>query len=107
MNLALLVKTRAQELGFVGCGITHPGPSAYGEQLDEWLAKGYAGTMRYLHRQASRRRNPGLIAREARSVVVVLDNYYTPRSGRGPESPEGREVCKGKRLSPGHQPTAR
>jgi epoxyqueuosine reductase len=78
MSLAQAVKTRARELGFIACGITHPGPSAHADRLDQWLAKGYAGTMRYLHRQARRRKNPALIAPEARSVVVVLDNYYTP-----------------------------
>jgi epoxyqueuosine reductase len=78
MSLAAAVKTRAGELGFIACGITHPGPTAHGEQLDQWLASGYAGTMRYLHRQASRRKDPRLIMPEAHSVVVVLDNYYTP-----------------------------
>jgi epoxyqueuosine reductase len=76
MSLAADIKTRARELEFFGCGITHPGPSAYGDRLDEWLAKGYAGTMRYLHRQARRRKDPGLILPGARSVIVVLDNYY-------------------------------
>lgn len=95
MNLALLIKNRAQELGFVGCGITHPGPSAYGEQLDDWLAKGYAGTMRYLHRQANRRRNPSLIAREARSVVVVLDNYYSPDREEDRQAPRVAKYARG------------
>jgi epoxyqueuosine reductase len=76
MSLTKAVKLRAEELGFLACGITHPGASAYGEFLDRWLARGYAGTMRYLHRQASRRKDPSLIVLEARSVVVVLDNYY-------------------------------
>ena len=77
MSLEEAIKRRAQELKFVACGITHPGPSRYGDFLDEWLAKGYAGTMRYLHRQAARRKEPQRIAPEARSVVVVLDNYYS------------------------------
>jgi epoxyqueuosine reductase len=34
--------------------------------------------MRYLHRQAKRRKTPALIVPQARAVVVVLDNYYTP-----------------------------
>ena len=34
--------------------------------------------MRYLHRQATRRREPARIAPEARSAVVVLDNYNDP-----------------------------
>ena len=77
MSLEEAIRSRAQELDFVACGITHPGPSRYGDYLDEWLAKGYAGTMRYLHRQAARRKEPRRIAPEARSVVVVLDNYYS------------------------------
>jgi epoxyqueuosine reductase len=77
MSLEEAIKRRAQELEFVACGITHPGPSRYGDYLDEWLAKGYAGAMRYLHRQAARRKEPQRIAPEARSVVVVLDNYYS------------------------------
>jgi epoxyqueuosine reductase len=72
------VKRRALELGFVACGVTDPRPSDRADAFDAWLAKGYAGTMRYLHRQAKRRRDPRLIAPEARSVVVVLDNYYVP-----------------------------
>ena len=78
MSLARNIKAHAGELGFVACGITHPAPTAHGDRLDQWLAKGYAGTMRYLHRQARRRKNPGLILPEALSVIVVLDNYYTP-----------------------------
>jgi epoxyqueuosine reductase len=78
MSMTQAVKARAQELGFIACGITHPGPTAHADRLDEWLAKGYAGTMRYLHRQAKRRKDPRLIAPEARAVVVVLDNYFTP-----------------------------
>lgn len=72
------VKAKAAELGFVACGITDPAPSARGEELDRWLEAGYAGTMRYLHRQARRRKEPQSIVPGARSVVVVLDNYYSP-----------------------------
>lgn len=73
---AALVKERARELGFIACGITDPSPVPHAEELDQWLAQGFGGTMRYLHRQARRRKQPSLIAPETRSVVVVLDNYY-------------------------------
>src|SRR3954452_13733213 len=76
MRLEEEIKARAHELGFLACGITHPGPSLHAEYLDGWLAHGQPGTMRYLHRQAARRREPQRIAPEARSVVVVLDNYF-------------------------------
>jgi epoxyqueuosine reductase len=81
------IKARALELGFIACGVTHPGPTAHGDRLDEWLARGYAGTMRYLHRQARRRKDPRLILPQARSVVVVLDNYYQADEKSDPAPP--------------------
>ena len=94
MSLEAAIKERAQELGFVACGITHPGPSIYADYLDEWLARGYAGTMRYLHRQAARRKEPQRIAPDARSVVVVLDNYYTS-DGPAPSAPRIARYARG------------
>jgi epoxyqueuosine reductase len=95
MSVTRAIKTRAQELGFIGCGITHPGPTAHADRLDQWLAKGYAGTMRYLHRQADRRKDPRLIAVEARSVVVVLDNYYTPDQESDRQPPRTAKYARG------------
>ncbi|MEO8199329.1 MAG: tRNA epoxyqueuosine(34) reductase QueG, partial [Gemmatimonadota bacterium] len=69
------VKAKAAELGFLACGVTSPEPVPHGEELDRWLARGYGGTMRYLHRQAARRKDPRKIVPEARSIIVVLDNY--------------------------------
>lgn len=69
------VKARATELGFIACGITDTSPVPHAAELDRWLARGHGGTMRYLHRQAARRKEPHRIAPEARSVIVVLDNY--------------------------------
>lgn len=95
MNLEEAIKARAQELGFLACGITHPGPSVYADRLDEWLARGYAGTMRYLHRQAARRKDPQSIAPEARAVVVVLDNYYTPDREADTAAPRVAKYARG------------
>jgi epoxyqueuosine reductase len=95
MRLEEAIKARAHELGFLACGITHPGPSIYADYLDDWLAKGYAGTMRYLHRQAARRREPQRIAPEARSVVVVLDNYFTADTEGGTAAPRIARYARG------------
>jgi epoxyqueuosine reductase len=95
MSLTRAVKARAEELGFIACGITHPGPTAHADRLDGWLAKGYAGTMRYLHRQASRRKDPRLIAAGAESVVVVLDNYYTPDQEADRQPPRIAKYARG------------
>jgi epoxyqueuosine reductase len=75
------VKVVAGKAGFLACGITAPTPSTHAVELDEWLARGYAGNMRYLHRQAARRKDPQRIVPEARSIVVVLDNYFSEDTG--------------------------
>ncbi|HEX6104802.1 MAG TPA: tRNA epoxyqueuosine(34) reductase QueG [Gemmatimonadales bacterium] len=86
MTLEQDLKSRAADLGFLACGITDPSPPPHGDRLDQWLARGYAGTMRYLHRQARRRKDPRLIVPEAVSVVVVLDNYHGGDAhGRAPK----------------------
>ena len=47
--------------------------------------------MRYLHRQAKRRKNPRINVPESLAVVVLLENYYwpdeKPRISRRPGSP--------------------
>lgn len=95
MRVEEAIKARARELGFLACGITHPGPSAYADRLDEWLARGYAGTMRYLHRQAARRKTPQQIMPEARAVIVVLDNYYPPDTEADASAPRVAKYARG------------
>lgn len=90
------VKACALELGFVACGITDPSPTAHGDRLDEWLARGYAGTMRYLHRQAARRKDPRRIAPEVKSVIVVLDNYYHPDTPDDLRPPKVAKYARGR-----------
>ncbi|HEU4801030.1 MAG TPA: tRNA epoxyqueuosine(34) reductase QueG [Gemmatimonadales bacterium] len=76
------VKRWAAELEFLACGITDLAPNAYAAELDTWLAAGHGGTMRYIHRQAKKRKDPALLDREAKSVIVLLENYYR-RDARG------------------------
>ncbi|HXI20545.1 MAG TPA: tRNA epoxyqueuosine(34) reductase QueG, partial [Gemmatimonadales bacterium] len=73
---AIEVKREAERLGFAACGVATLEPLPHAEVLDRWLQAGYAGNMRYLHRQARKRKDPRLADREAVRAVVVLDNYY-------------------------------
>jgi epoxyqueuosine reductase len=95
VSLAEQLKARSRELGFLACGITDPSPPPHAEQLDAWLAKGYAGTMRYLHRQARRRKNPRITVPDSISVVMVLDNYYTPDSAADLVAPRVAKYARG------------
>jgi epoxyqueuosine reductase len=95
VTLTAELKARAAELGFLACGITDPSPPPYPDRLDAWLAKGYAGTMRYLHRQAKRRKNPRLNVPESLAVVVLLENYYWPDPAADQETPRVARYARG------------
>jgi epoxyqueuosine reductase len=95
MSLASDIKRRAAELGFLACGITDPSPPPDADRLDAWLAKGYAGTMRYLHRQARRRKNPRINVPESLAVVVLLENYYTPDDEADLRAPRVAKFARG------------
>src|SRR5438067_432063 len=70
------VKRRALELGFDAVGVASLEPNAHADELDQWLAAGYAGTMAYLHRQAEKRKHPARIMPDAQVAVVTLTNYF-------------------------------
>jgi epoxyqueuosine reductase len=70
------LKHRALEMGFDAVGVASLEPSAHADELDQWLAAGYAGSMAYLHRQADKRKHPAHIMPDARVAVVTLTNYF-------------------------------
>jgi epoxyqueuosine reductase len=79
---------RARALGFLAWGVADLAASRRGEALDAWLARGFGGTMRYLHRQARKRKRPADIVPGARAAVMVLDGYVPPE----PAPPAGPAV---------------
>ena len=73
------VKTKALELGFQAVGIARAEVLIDERQrLEEWLRRGFHGEMPYMARDPEQRTNLHKIFPEARSVVVVAMNYYTP-----------------------------
>lgn len=79
MSLAQIIKDRALLEGFNKVGIV--GASLLeeeGRRLKDWLARSYHGDMGWLARDVDKRINPREIFPQARSVVVVALNYYTP-----------------------------
>jgi epoxyqueuosine reductase len=84
------VVREAERLGFLACGIATLEPSRRQDALDAWLKRGYAGTMRYLHRQARKRKEPAVIVAGAKVAVVVLENYLPPPA----EAETGVKIAK-------------
>src|ERR1700730_4928875 len=73
------IRAHAIELGFHKVGITRAeNLSTEQKQLAAWLQRGYHGEMNWMTREPGQRTDPRLIFPEARSVVAVAVNYYTP-----------------------------
>lgn len=85
-----LVKRIAAELGFERCGIAPAGPISHDDYLGEWLEKGRAGTMGYLHRHVESRLDVRHMLPAARSIIVVAMNYKQPEPVPADEKPRGR-----------------
>jgi epoxyqueuosine reductase len=90
------VRQWALEAGFLACGITDLAPNAHGDALDRWLAAGYGGTMRYIHRQAKKRKQPALADSDAKTAIVVLDNYYYDDRNQNGQPPRIAKYARGR-----------
>jgi epoxyqueuosine reductase len=73
------IKAHARTLGFDLCGIAPAADHPELRFLREWLDRGYAGEMTYLHRSADRRADVRQVLPSARSVIVTAVNYNTDR----------------------------
>ncbi|HZP48611.1 MAG TPA: tRNA epoxyqueuosine(34) reductase QueG [Vicinamibacterales bacterium] len=76
---ARAIKQKARELGFDRCGIAPAADLPELSFFDQWLARGYGGTMAYLQRSAERRADVRRVVPTARSVIVTATNYNTDR----------------------------
>jgi epoxyqueuosine reductase len=73
------IKERALAEGFHKVGIVRAEPlAAEATRLREWLARGYHGEMSWMARDVEKRLDPRQLFPDARSIVVVALNYYTP-----------------------------
>ena len=83
------IVSKARSFGFDLCGVAQAEKFDELERLPEWLARGYAGEMKYLH--DPRRSDPAQALDGARSVIVCALNYRTgqPYSTEVPSSAAG------------------
>jgi epoxyqueuosine reductase len=78
-KFSLAIKERALLEGFHKVGIVRAEALAdEAPRLKEWLARGYHGEMSWMAREVEKRLDPRRIFPQARSIVVVALNYYTP-----------------------------
>ena len=57
------------------------------QRLRRWLDAGYNGNMAYMDRHFEERSDPRLLVENARSVIVVLQNYFTRKEQSDPQAP--------------------
>ncbi len=76
-KIAQQIKQKADELGFLSCGISKveflEKEAVY---LENWLKKDYNGEMSYMANHFDKRLDPSLLVDGAKSVISVLLNYY-------------------------------
>jgi epoxyqueuosine reductase len=70
------IADRASALGFALCGVVRADRFPELDRAQEWLARGYAGEMKYLADE--RRGNPHSAMPGIRSVIVCALNYNSP-----------------------------
>ena len=79
MNFTEQIKQKAHEIGFHKIGIARAEIlKDEGENLKKWLANDFHGEMKWMEREPEKRANPNLIFEDAKSIVVVALNYFTP-----------------------------
>lgn len=73
------IKSKALELGFCKVGITRAERlTEEAIHLDEWLNRGFHGTMGWMAKNVEKRVDPRVVLPGAKSVISVAMNYYTP-----------------------------
>src|SRR5436190_21362421 len=69
------LKDHTRSLGFTLVGIARAADADGFARLSDWLARGFAGEMAYMHRHAAARRHPAAVLPEVRSVLMVGMEY--------------------------------
>src|SRR5213594_5111880 len=78
-NLTQNIKQFAYNIGFSKIGITPAGHlDDESERLRQWLDRGFQGTMKWMETKFEKRADPKNVLADAKSVISVALNYYTP-----------------------------
>ena len=92
-----LIRERAKELGFQECRII---PACFlaeeEKRLIAWLEQGMHGEMEYMSRNRGKRLDPRLLVGNAKTIIVVLHNYFTTEKQSDPRAPVVARYAFGK-----------
>lgn len=82
------IKQKASELGLDGCVLLPASDLADELQhLNEWLQKKFHGEMDYMARNIDKRVDPRQLVENAKTIIVVLQNYFTSEKQSDPDAP--------------------
>ena len=77
------IKSEAQRLGFLSCGISKAGfLEEEAPRLEAWLQQGMHGEMSYMENHFDKRLDPSKLVDGAKSVISLLLNYYPQQTQR-------------------------
>ena len=82
------IRSKAVELGFHKCAILPVARLAEEEPcFQQWLEKGFHGEMSYMKRNTEMRLNPAKLFDNAKSIILVLLNYFPSKTQTDPDAP--------------------
>ena len=91
------IKSAADALGFLSCGISKADfLEDEAPLLEQWLNQGHHGSMSYMERHFDKRLDPRLLVPGAKSVVSLLLNYHTDKKQADPKAPKISSYAYGK-----------
>ncbi|NQU88604.1 MAG: tRNA epoxyqueuosine(34) reductase QueG [Mariniphaga sp.] len=87
-EISTLIKTKSNDLGFLDCAIIPiENLSEEKSNFERWLNNGMHGEMSYMNQNIEKRLNPELLFENAKTIIVVLQNYFPNKTQNDPEAP--------------------
>jgi len=91
------IKNKAFDLGFSFVGISKADfLEKEARQLETWLKNNFHGKMSYMENFFDKRTDPRLLIDNAKSVITVLQNYYTEQKQTDSNAPKISKYALGK-----------
>lgn len=88
-TLVRQLREEATRLGFDQVGIARAERlDEEAKRLEQWLSKGYQGSMHWMENHFEKRIDPTKLVPGAKSVISLVFNYHTDKEQRDPDAPK-------------------